>query len=198
MDSEGSVVETVLDREAVLGTGGLVSASGTVASTFTQMSSLNKISAAGPVAPYGRMTPPIVYADPGYVVAPDRASAGVDFVMQTVWHSQFIADEVADAYEESRRQRFAYAQSLAQQLERATTGLSSMGRAARHPAYVDLMAIATTSLGVILERLRGTQRPLWLFFLQQAVPDRPAEGAGDIDAAAQAWLRWGQVRGYLR
>ena len=137
------------------------------------------------------------YLLPCYVVDPAWGASNAGYEASVAWRSQLVSRAVAERHLWRSQGTGQAIRQLAQQLEQASAGRSALRRVARLPAYRRLIDIAPLSVAVALERLAGDQRPLWLFFLQNAVLDRPAAGAANIDEAASAWRRWGRAHGYF-
>jgi len=86
--------------------------------------------------------------------------------------------------------------ALADELARASSGLSSTRRAARHPAYGEILALGEAAIPWLLERLEAPgARPLWLRLLGTLTSFQPGAGQDTVPAAAEKWLRWGRSRG---
>lgn len=82
---------------------------------------------------------------------------------------------------------------LADELEDAAAGLSSTRRAARYPAFVEILALGDSVIPEVIERLKTSgNRPLWLRVLGTLTPFPPGAGESTIDDAADAWIRWGR------
>lgn len=85
---------------------------------------------------------------------------------------------------------------LANELAAAAQGLSSTRRAARHPAYGEILAIGDAAIPWLIERLESPgDRPLWLRLLGSLTPFEPGAGRATISDAALAWIEWGKARG---
>jgi hypothetical protein len=83
---------------------------------------------------------------------------------------------------------------LAEELEEMTAGLSSMRRAVRYPAFIEILALGDSAIPAVIERLKTTEnRPLWLRVLGTLTPFPPGAGESTIDDAAAAWIRWGRL-----
>jgi hypothetical protein len=84
---------------------------------------------------------------------------------------------------------------LADELGRATSGMSSTRRAVRHPAYREILALGESSIPLLIERLDDPiNRPLWLRLLGSLTTLQPGAGKGSVEDAAEAWVRWAKVR----
>ena len=82
---------------------------------------------------------------------------------------------------------------------RKETGhLSSAERMARHPAYLEIIALGEPAIPLLLAELR--RKPDFWFAALRALSGEnpvPAASAGKIKEMAQAWIEWGKARGYL-
>jgi hypothetical protein len=84
---------------------------------------------------------------------------------------------------------------LADELAAAARGLSSTKRAARHPAYGEILAMGDAAIPWLIERLeKPGDRPLWLRLLGSLTPFEPGAGRETISDAALAWVEWGKSR----
>jgi hypothetical protein len=85
-------------------------------------------------------------------------------------------------------------EQLAQELEEAAAGLSATRRAARLPAFNEILALGAEVVPDVIARLKvSSNRPLWLRVLGTLTPFPPGAGADTIDDAAEAWIRWGRI-----
>jgi hypothetical protein len=172
----------VLDPETVIGTG-----------AYSAATSGMELGAMTPVAieaPLGS------YALPGPVVDPGHAASLPTLQVPMVLPTQYVsADYVRRLVIDPARLRRAVIEHIADGLERDTAHLSVIRRAVRHRAFGQLADLGPAAVSVALDRLRGRDRPLWLYFLQRATGERPAEGAVSVDQAAELWRRWGKDRG---
>ena len=103
------------------------------------------------------------------------------------------ADEVEIA--PAARQRFT---ELADCWEKETWFLSSSSRAVEHPAHKEIVSMGEPVVPLILERMRG-QRGHWYFALRAITGANPVNAAdrGKVAVMEQAWLRWGEINGYV-
>ncbi|MGI8805127.1 MAG: hypothetical protein ACR2IN_05470 [Thermoleophilaceae bacterium] len=86
--------------------------------------------------------------------------------------------------------------ALADELAQAALGLSSTRRAARHPAYGEILALGEVAIPWLLGRLEMPgNRPLWLRLLGTLTSFQPGAGQQTVTDAAESWLRWGRSRG---
>jgi hypothetical protein len=80
---------------------------------------------------------------------------------------------------------------LAEELEAASSGVSSTRRVMGHPAYSEILAIGKDAIPLELDRLReGHHRPTWLTILGSLTVLPPSAGKDTIDEAAETWLQW--------
>lgn len=85
---------------------------------------------------------------------------------------------------------------LACELVNATAGFSSTRRAARHPAFGEIIAMGDRAIPLLLCRLQDRDaRPLWLRLLGILTGFHPSAGEETVGAASMAWLDWGAARG---
>ena len=87
---------------------------------------------------------------------------------------------------------------LADEWQRETGHVSSPVDIAMHPAYQRIIGFGPAVIPLILEdlRARGGQ---WYWALRALTGESPVpmDAHGSIRVAKQAWLDWGQQRGYL-
>lgn len=127
-----------------------------------------------------------------------RGAAGRAVTAPITWDPIYGSAALADVLPWAlQSQRLAAAEKLADSLETAAAGQSSMRKARRHDAYDGLTRLGDAAVSVALRRLRESKRPLWLFFLTDMVSERPAEGAANIDEAASEWREWGRRNSLL-
>lgn len=90
-------------------------------------------------------------------------------------------------------------QALANQWKKETGLHSSLSEKFTHPAYQRIMAMGKPALPFILRDLRDALDH-WFYALQFIAGNEGknvALGAGNLDAARDAWLEWGYKHGYL-
>ena len=112
--------------------------------------------------------------------------------MRGLGYGQY-ADEVEIA--PAARQRFT---ELADRWEKETWFLSSSSRAVEHPAHKEIVSMGEPVVPLILERMRG-ERGHWYFALRAITGANPVNAAdrGKVAVMEQAWLRWGEINGYV-
>jgi len=174
---------TLLEPEAVIGTGSYIAASPTME--------------LGTMVPMKVDAPLGSYALPGPMVDPGYAASLPHLQVPMVLPAQYVSADYVRRFltDPARRQR-AIMDRIADELEHDTAQLSVIRRAARHPAFGQLSRLGLLSAPVALQRLRKGHRPLWLYFLQRATGERPAEGAASVDEAAMLWRAWAKDRGW--
>jgi hypothetical protein len=95
---------------------------------------------------------------------------------------------------EKLEQRF---HCLAEEWARATGYLSSMTRAAEHPAYQEIISLGPDVVPLLL---RDMEKHLthWFIALEKITGAKPIpkEAAGKIPEMVQAWLNWAKANGY--
>lgn len=142
-------------------------------------------------APLGR------YALPGPILDPGYAASLPSLQVPMVLPAQYVsADYVARLVNDPARIRRAIMERIADELEQDTAHFSVIRRAAQHPAFRQLSNFGPAAASIALNRLRRGHRPLWLYFLQRATEERPAQGAASVDEAARRWRAWGKDRGW--
>ncbi len=103
------------------------------------------------------------------------------------------ADELE--IEPADRQRFT---ELADQWEKDTVFLSDSGRAAEHPAHMEIISMGEPAVPLILERMRA-ERGHWFIALHAITGANPVNPAdrGKIAVMQDSWLEWGEANGYI-
>lgn len=145
-----------------------------------------------PIPVYGGVRTSL-YAIPRSVVNQTPTLTSGTVQVPVAWATQLVDSAEADYYERvSIAPIAATARALGTALELAASGRSSMRRVRRLPTYQAMLSLNEAAWALALQRLHGAHRPLWLAFLQDAVPARPAEGAESIDDAAAEWRDWGR------
>jgi len=87
---------------------------------------------------------------------------------------------------------------LAEQWRRETGMLSSVSRKVKHPAYQKIIAMGEKALPFILRELRDHPAN-WFGALKAIAAESPVilDEKHDLQKLREAWLRWGEERGYL-
>jgi hypothetical protein len=88
--------------------------------------------------------------------------------------------------------------ALAEQWYIETMPLSSYFEKILHPAYQKILTLGKAAVPFILRELEDEPND-WFWALRMITDADPvtAEQAGDMEAMAQAWLRWGRGNGYI-
>jgi hypothetical protein len=87
-------------------------------------------------------------------------------------------------------------QTLAETWRRETAFFSFMPQRALHPAYQRIIGMGWAVVPFLLRDLQR-QPDHWFWALQAITGERPAQGTETLAAAAEAWLKWGLMRGLL-
>jgi len=85
---------------------------------------------------------------------------------------------------------------LAQRWRRETAAYSVLQRKVLHPAYQRIIGLGPAVVPHILRELRR-EPAHWFWALNAITGADPAPAGSTFDEAAQAWLKWGEERGYL-
>jgi len=88
---------------------------------------------------------------------------------------------------------------LAENWKAETAHLSSITRAAMHPAYQRIVGMGSSALPLILCELRDRPRQ-WFWALKAISGEDPVkpEDRGNVPKMREAWLEWGRKRGHIR
>jgi hypothetical protein len=89
-------------------------------------------------------------------------------------------------------------QRLASRWRAETAYVSSSSDLVGHPAFRDIIALGPPVIPLLLRELEK-RTGHWHRALRQitgADPVPPGDRGGNIDKAAEAWLRWGKEQGY--
>ena len=88
---------------------------------------------------------------------------------------------------------------LAQNWKAETAHLSSITKAAMHPAYQRIIGMGFAALPLLLRELRDGPRQ-WFWALKAISGEDPVEPAdrGNVRKMREAWLEWGRSRGHIR
>ena len=95
--------------------------------------------------------------------------------------------------EQSLPARFS---ELAEIWKRETAGEAFVTRKAMHWAYQRIIGLGPDALPLILLRLRQATDH-WFWALAAIAGEDPAEGRETIDHAANTWIEWGRLRGFI-
>jgi hypothetical protein len=85
---------------------------------------------------------------------------------------------------------------LAANWETETEFVSRQSQAVMHPAYQRIIGIGPAAIPWLLERLRD-QPDNWFWALAAITGEDPGKGCASLADAREAWLHWGDERGYL-
>ena len=85
---------------------------------------------------------------------------------------------------------------LVREWKRDTRYSSSMAKIILHPAYQAIIGMGRKALPLILAEFHK-HGGHWFWALHAITQENPAPQDADYSMAAQAWLDWGKVRGYL-
>jgi hypothetical protein len=109
--------------------------------------------------------------------------------------SEISSENLPGSDEQSLQEKF---NTLATQFIEDTAGMSSTVEMVKHPAYQEIIKIGEPIVPLLLKDLQ--QNPLyWLAALRQITQENPVkpEQRGKIKQMAEAWLNWGQEKGYI-
>lgn len=92
-----------------------------------------------------------------------------------------------------------YVNTLADEWERETGGLSFMADRVTHRAYKTLLSMRMHAVPHLLVRMRQ-RGGLWFWLLSNVTGVRlqPIGDGGNVAAMTRAWLKWGVERGLIR
>lgn len=87
---------------------------------------------------------------------------------------------------------------LADRWSDETQLVSSLTEIVLHPAYQQVIGMGEAAVPLILNELQDDPAP-WFWALQSITGENPVpeDDAGQFRKMADAWLRWGRIRGYL-
>lgn len=86
---------------------------------------------------------------------------------------------------------------LVNQWSNETGHYSLAFKRAMHPAYQQIIGMGDKALPFILTELRNQPTGHWFWALNAITGKEATLGEKDIDAAIQAWLKWGTERGHI-
>jgi hypothetical protein len=90
-------------------------------------------------------------------------------------------------------------QSLAKEWHSETRFLSSTHKMAIHPAYQRIIGMGYSAVPLILQELK--EEPDHWFWALSAITGEdpvPSDQKEDLEAMSEAWLTWGEERGFIR
>ena len=88
---------------------------------------------------------------------------------------------------------------FAERWRKETAVLSSVARITAHPAYQQIIRLGEVSIPLILDDLAENGPDHWFSALAKVTGENPitAPMAGDLKRMTEAWLAWGNEKGYL-
>lgn len=107
-----------------------------------------------------------------------------------------IAEGVAASESQHELEETFY--RIAEQWRAETGFVSSINKAAMHPAYQRIIGMGQTVVPFLLRELK--ERPDHWFWALTSITGHnpvPAEHAGDMRRMTDAWLEWGTEHGYI-
>jgi hypothetical protein len=86
---------------------------------------------------------------------------------------------------------------LAEEWTRATSIHSSLSKKVLHPAYQRIIGMGPAAIPLILKEMR--RRPGHWFWALDAITEgqSPRQDWKTLEEATQAWINWGEIKGYL-
>ena len=117
----------------------------------------------------------------------------VSQVGNIVWSAQDLDESLRHALDSARRQLF---EVLAATWKMETVFVSSVTEKWSHPAYQSIIAMGKPAIPLIFEQIGDGER-LWTQALLSITTENPAEATRTPEEAQQAWLKWGEVSGWL-
>ena len=110
-----------------------------------------------------------------------------------VWRYHDLDESLRHALNSARRQLF---ESLVAAWKTETVFVSSVTEKWSHPAYQSIVEMGKPAIPLILEQIGDGER-LWTQALLSITTENPAEATRTPEEAQQAWLNWGEERGWL-
>ena len=87
--------------------------------------------------------------------------------------------------------------TLASEWRRATAKFSVLEQRYSHATYQEILTMGEAAVPFILNELK--ERPDWWFVaLSVLSKENPATSAKNFKQAVEAWLKWGNKRGFVR
>lgn len=114
-------------------------------------------------------------------------------------HRLHVADRLTSLVRQSVREKGKISEAfraLADRWIAETAMLSSVTRKIRHPAYRKIIDLGEAVVPLILREM-ASRPSFWFSALEELTGDNPAQNANGIEAASEAWLKWGRDRGRL-
>jgi len=110
-----------------------------------------------------------------------------------VWSSRDLDESLRHALDSARRQHF---EALVAAWKTETVFVSSVTEKWSHSAYQSIIAMGKPAIPLILEQIGDGER-LWTQALFSITAENPAEATRTPQEAQQAWLKLGEVSGWL-
>jgi hypothetical protein len=98
---------------------------------------------------------------------------------------------------ETYAQKFA---RLSKQWKAETGFISNMSRRVMHQAYQQIILMKEKAIPFMLNDFQNGIYTDWFHALSHITHENPVapEDAGNVEAMAQSWIRWGKENGYLK
>lgn len=116
------------------------------------------------------------------------------FVLVVYGLSGLDDERVRIKYMTPEETRFA---QLAAQWKEETALHSSVGRMIEHPCYQQIIAMGEPAVRMMLRDFQSGNDEHWFYALAEITKENPAQQVRTVEAAMEAWVRWGKERGYL-
>lgn len=84
---------------------------------------------------------------------------------------------------------------LKREWQSETAGTSILSRRFRHHAYRKIIAMGIPAVPFLLDEVKN-RTDWWFMALRSITREDPTHPGDSYDAARDAWLRWGEVKGY--
>lgn len=137
------------------------------------------------------------YVDFATASSPNSASVSAPLLYQSFLKYGGERPAPATRQAEKPEQRF---ERLREEWQADTMLTSSVTAMIAHPAYLGIIGMGESAVPLLLEDFLKNEPDQWapaLAAITGADPV-PPEAWGDMQAIADAWIRWGRVHGYLR
>ena len=85
--------------------------------------------------------------------------------------------------------------ALASEWKEATWPISSLKKRIAHPAYLQIIGMGPVAIPLLLKELRR-EPDHWHYALEAITRQNPVPADADMKALVEAWLTWGERRGY--
>ena len=117
----------------------------------------------------------------------------IERIRNIVWSAHVLDESLSHALDSARRQIF---DDLVTTWQTETVFVSSVTEKWSHPAYQQIIAMGKPAIPLILEQIGDGER-LWTQALLSITSENPAEATRTPEEAQEAWLKWGEVSGWL-